>query len=634
MRSLPTLLVCVAVVLGGCSWWDEMVVRSQSPDEQEPSQPSVRLVGDLAVPFGMFPIKVEAVGLVTGLRGTGSDPQPSPQRQVLLADMRARGVENPNAVLASPDTAMVLVRGMLRPGIQKGDRFDLEVRVPSRSETTSLRGGWLLPTELTELAVLDSRIHSGHVLAKATGPVMVDPSAEGEEDRVMMSRGRILGGGVALKSRPLGLVLKPGSQSVLNSAQIETAVNKRFYGTFRGTRVGVAKAKTDEYVELRVHPRYDENIERYVQVVRSIALRSSEAKRQKRLALLEKQLLDPISTSRAASQLEAIGLQSVEVLRKGIASKDPEVAFRAAEALAYLDQREAAEPLARVAREQPAFRVFALAALSGMDDLVAADQLRELLNGTSAETRYGAFRALWAMRRSDPTVMGEQLGGQFSYHVLDTAGSPMIHVTRSQRPEIVLFGKDQCLRPPFVLEAGNQIMVVGTESGEVAVSKFAVNAMDQKRVVSNRVDDVIRAIVDLEGTYPDVVQALQEARDKGSLVSRFEVDALPEAGRSYDRVADAPSDSEQSTSGTPSPKGLLPEWFTSLGGADSGSESGSQDKSTRNAQKCADSENGQHPVKAFFARMVGREQAREEEAEAIASQDHRPEMEVAEPARP
>jgi len=633
MRPLPILLVCVAAAFGGCSWWDEMVVRSQSPDEEEPSQPDVRLVGDLAVPFGMFPVEVQAVGLVTGLRGTGSDPQPSHQREALIADMRARGVENPNAVLASPDTAIVLVRGLLRPGIQKGDPFDLEVRVPSASETTSLRGGWLLPTELRELAVLD-RVRSGHVLAKAAGPIMVDPSAEGKENHVRMSRGRILGGGVALKSRPLGLVLKPERQSVLHSARIETAVNKRFYSTFRGARMGVAKAMTHEYVELRVHPRYEDNIERYVQVVRSIAVRTSEAKRQKQLALLEEQLLDPISSSRAAWQLEAIGHESVDVLRKGIASENPEVRFHAAEALAYLDQREAAEPLGQIARQQPAFRVFALAALSGMDDLAAADQLRELLNGSSAETRYGAFRALWAMRRTDPSVTGESLGGQFSYHVLDTAGAPMIHVTRSQRPEIVLFGKDQRLAPPFALEAGNQIMVVSTDAGEVAVSRFTVNAMDQKRIVSSRVDDVIRAIVELEGTYPDIVQALQEARDKGALVSRFEVDALPEAGRSYDRVADAPPESEEPTGEEPFLKDPFLDWLVTRGGSDDRPESGSADESTRNAQNRTDSEKGRHPVKAFFARMVGRKVASEDEAEAIASQDLPAEMELAEAARP
>ena len=48
---------------------------------------------------------------------------------------------------------------------------------------------------------------------------------------------------------------------------------------------------------------------------------------------------------------------------------------------------------------------------------------------------------------------------------------------------------------------------------------------------------MIRAIVELGGTYPDVVQALQQAKADGALVSRFEVDALPQPGRQYDRDA-------------------------------------------------------------------------------------------------
>jgi hypothetical protein len=47
--------------------------------------------------------------------------------------------------------------------------------------------------------------------------------------------------------------------------------------------------------------------------------------------------------------------------------------------------------------------------------------------------------------------------------------------------------------------------------------------------------------VELGGTYPDVVQALQEAKTTGCLEGRFEVDALPEAGRSYE----APVEGEQ-----------------------------------------------------------------------------------------
>lgn len=618
MRSLPTVLLCGAVALGGCSWWDRVVVRSQSPDEGEIEQRSARLVGDLAVPFGMFPVEVEYVSLVTGLRGTGSDPKPSPQRQVLLSQMQTLGVESPNAALASPDTAMVLVRGVLPPGIQKGDRFDVEVRIPSHSETTSLRGGWLLDTELRELAVLNSQIHGGHVLARASGPVMVDPAAAAKNDRVMMSRGRILGGGVALKSRPLALVLKPEHQSVLNSARVETAVNKRFHGVYRGSKVGVAKAKTDEYIELSVHPKYRHNLQRYVQVVRAIALRESETGRQKRLDRLERQLLDPISSSRAALQLEAIGGQAVGVLRKGIESRDQEVRFYSAEALAYLDRREAAEPLAEAARQVPAFRAFALAALSSMDGLTAADHLAELLNGSSAETRYGAFRALWAMDRGDSRVGGEDLGGQFSYHVLDTSGPPMIHVTRSRRPEIVLFGADQRLHTPLAAEAGNQIMIVSTEPNEIAVSRFAVGEMDQKRVVSSRVDDVIRAIVELGGTYPDVVQALQEAKQKGALSSRLEVDALPQAGRTYERLADdlpseghedAPPNGREPDSPGERParaNSPLPELFARAEGDGTTPERGSREKSAKNAPKPSDSDNRQHPLKTFFAKMAGR----------------------------
>ena len=91
----------------------------------------------------------------------------------------------------------------------------------------------------------------------------------------------------------------------------------------------------------------------------------------------------------------------------------------------------------------------------------------------------------------------------------------MVHVTRSRRPEVVLFGKDQRFLTPLAVNAGNQILVTSPASDEIAVSKFAANEPDQKRIVSTRVDDVIRAIVELGGTYPDVVQALQEAKAAG-----------------------------------------------------------------------------------------------------------------------
>jgi hypothetical protein len=264
---------------------------------------------------------------------------------------------------------------------------------------------------------------------------------------------------------------------------------------------------------------------------------------------LEQQLSDPLTAANAAIRLEAIGDDEAKsILNKGTTSTDPEVRFYAAEALAYLDDTAAVAALADVARDEPAFRVNALAALSAMDDAIAYDALRTLLESKSAETRYGAFRALWAMNESDPLTRGTWLGEQFSLHVLDVPGPPMVHATRSFRPEIVLFGKEHRFQLPMMLDAGKSILVNG-QGDQVTISRFAPGAEPEQRVVSTDVAEVIRTLVELGGTYPDVVQALHQAKSDGALASRFEIDALPEAGRPYERgPARAPLDDAPTTS--------------------------------------------------------------------------------------
>ena len=530
MRRVISLLV-VLFLVAGCSLWFNHKKGQSLLEPVETKTP--RLVGDLAVSYGLHPITVEAIGLVTGLNGTGSDPLPSPERQFLMAEMQRRGVQNPNRVLASKNTALVMVRGYLRPGIQKGESFDVEVRVPSRSETTSLRGGTLLEVPLREMMVLRGALREGHVLAKAAGPVLVDPSADLEKDPVYATRGRILGGGIADRSRTLGLVLKPDHQSVMNSARIETAINRRFYVIRQGVQEGVAKAKTNEYVEVRLHPRYKNNISRYMAVVRSIPLRDTEQERIQRLRDLETELLNPATSEQASLQLEAIGQPAVETLQKGLSHADPAVRFYSAEALAYLDCPDAAAVLGEIARNEPAFRVYALAALSTLNDLETVEILRELLASSSAETRYGAFRALIELNPNDSAVVGEKLNDQFWYHVVRVGGPPMVHVTRNRRAEVVLFGSEITVKSPFAIDAGHRIIVTSQEPGKVTVAKFAVNDADQKRFVSNKLDEIIRAVAELGGTYPDVVQMLQEAKAAGVLEARFEVEAVPETGRKY-----------------------------------------------------------------------------------------------------
>jgi hypothetical protein len=202
-----------------------------------------------------------------------------------------------------------------------------------------------------------------------------------------------------------------------------------------------------------------------------------------------------------------------------------------------------------------------------MDDVIAYDALRSLFDSQSAETRYGAFRAMWAMNEFDPLVRGESLEGQFTLHILDVGGPPMIHVTRSYRPEVVLFGKDQRFQLPLMLDAGSKFLVNGLSGDKITVSRFLPGSEPEQRVVSTRVDEVIRAIVDLGGTYPDVVQALQQAKHDGAMASRFRVDALPETGRSFarrDKTDDeAPNDVKESA--VPEVASPLPNLFSRKG---------------------------------------------------------------------
>lgn len=537
-RRAAPLLCAAAMLWCGCSG---PILRPQSPEASLdlPPMPEVKYVSSQTHPFGMNFVKLEAVSLVTGLAGTGSDPAPTPQRAALLAEMNRRGVDNPNEVLASSNTSMVLVRAFLRPGMQEGERFDVEVRTPTQSETSSIRDGWLLPTRLTELAVAsDQQIHEGQVMGVTEGAILVDPSADPKKDAALATRGRILGGGVVTKTRPLGLVVNNQYKSVRETQRISLAINRRFSTFINGRKQGVATPKTDEFIDLVIHPRYKDNVSRYMELIGNLAIDETPRDRQDRLQFLEHQLNDPLTAATASIRLEAIGDdQAKEILRHGVVSTDPETRFYAAEALAYLDDTAAVQPLAEVALHEPAFRVNALAALSAMDDVMAYDALRSLLEVRSAETRYGAFRALWAMNDHDPFVQGEKLGGQFHYHVLDVPGPDMVHVTRSHLPEVSLFGKDQEFKLPMVLDAGRSIMVNGLSGGKITVSKFSAGTDPQQRVTSARVDDVVRAIVELGGTYPDVVQALQQAKNDGALMSRFEVDALPQPGRTYDRHA-------------------------------------------------------------------------------------------------
>jgi hypothetical protein len=215
----------------------EEVVVSNVKDALQGKEGHSRLVGDyITIRSGLQMYVIEGIGLVTGLNGTGSDPGP-PYREVLLDDMRRRKVPRPEQFLQSPDNALVLVRAYVPPLIKKGDRIDIEVRVPDGSGTRSLRGGVLLDCTLTELAYAPGRgMLEGKVLAHAAGPIL---NADlGEDSTGEFLRGSIPGGGVYVGAdRDLSVQLLRDYANARMSTRISDRIGQRFFDYDRsGTR--------------------------------------------------------------------------------------------------------------------------------------------------------------------------------------------------------------------------------------------------------------------------------------------------------------------------------------------------------------------------------------------------------------
>ncbi|HWE34974.1 MAG TPA: flagellar basal body P-ring protein FlgI [Isosphaeraceae bacterium] len=547
-------------------------------------------VSDLAFVATSQEVPVEGVGLVMNLDGTGSDPAPDIHRKKLVDEMRKARVDRPDLWLANGQTSLVLVRTKIPPGIGPADGLDVEVVLPPGSKTTSLAGGWLIQARLTEVGIdKQGNEREGRYLAWAMGPVMTGTKDKPDD----LKSGRILGGGHVKKEIPYLLLIKPQHQSGRTAALLEAIVRKRFNQHQGHERVGMATAKSDKHLELRVPRVYHQNQSRYFQVVRLLPVAETpdlDAERRKRWG---KELLDPKTAGVAALKLEGLGTETIPELKAALTSPDAQVRFFAAEALAYLGDESCVPELARTAVEREEFRAYALSALATVDEPVATIQLRKLMDQPDPKVRYGAFNAL---RRQDPTdgFLGRvrlaedepepqadnpmamplppvrsrnRAPDPFALYIVDSDGPPMVHVSRARRPEIVVFGRGQRLATPLVL-GGSGTFLINADLGDeqLQLSRIGTGGAgrgDRKVAVPPDLGEVIRQLARLDATYPEIVALLTQAQRQANLPGPLIVDATPlpdpkyteaqlagkDAGKKDDAVQRAKADAPQGRRG-------------------------------------------------------------------------------------
>ena len=528
-------------------------------------------IGDLAKVPPVGEIKVEGVGLVIGLDGTGSDPAPSAWRTKLLDRMRKDQLQHADKWLASPTTSLVLVRGKIPAGITTEDRLDVEVVLDPASTTSDLSGGQLVKTDLyrVEYGSKGEVLPQGQLMATVYGSVLTGDGDEPES----LKAGRVLGGASVKKDIPYYLLINEKRKSARTADLIQRVVNTRFSGKDGIDREGMANAQTDQFLFLSVPHNYHHNQYRYFQVVENLPIVDSPALRVARLEKWGKDLLDPKTAGAAAIRLEGLGPNASETLKAGIGNPHPQVRFFAAEALAYLGNEAGVDVLADAVRNRPEFRPFALAALAAMDQPASSMRLRELMADADPTVRYGAFNSLRVVDRTDPFLGRVRVredepepqpedgdafavriaaprrrkprrADPFELYVVDCEGPPLVHVANTRRCEIVIFGKGQKLLTPAVLGTGSiQINAAdGDDHAQISrIGSEVVDGPDQKVTTGLELAQVVREAANLGATYPEILALLQAAEVQRNLPEvaggkALVVDALPAVLPAYEEA--------------------------------------------------------------------------------------------------
>ena len=526
---LGVLALLMLGVTAGCV---DKIRRGQSPDNSLlnlSDESDTKFIGRVCGVRGLRPTQVEGIGLAVGLEGTGSEPAPSGQKDYLVRDLRtSKLTENAKAAIASKNTAMVLVRGWIPPAARKGDPIDLEVIVPPRSETESLKYGQLLKTDLRPFAPLGRSVKLGKVMGKAKGPILVNSVFESSTDKQAETKGVILGGGTIGFDRELSLVVNTEDSTVKLTRAIAHAINQR-YSTYSGNSLEeTANPVTDRVVELVVPNEYEYNIGRFVQSLQAMAYGESNSERVARLKDLERRISEPTTSRRAAIELEAIGKDGLTTLKQAMQHPDFEVRFYVSESLAYMGESDGINVLKIAAESEPAFRWHALTALASLDNAESKAALKWLLDVESAVTRYGAFKALKACCPDDPKIRGTLLSDEFYFHYIPSDASSMIHFARSRRPEIVVFGNDRVAEDFIFVQAGLTVRAIDRD--RVRVIRYDPVEGEIRLTCSSSITELIKTLTRFNIDYATLLELCQEADGSGTLNSRLVVDAAPRIG--------------------------------------------------------------------------------------------------------
>lgn len=542
------LLVACAALAAGCD---------SGPREIRPTPPTVvrdvpsvlrGTIGAEATLNGIEPIIVSGLGLVVGLNGTGGGPLPVNIQATMERELARGGIgkggplesgplagKSPREVLRDPNTAVVIVQGVIAPGSPKGAQFDVLVRAAGTS-VTSLEGGQLWTTELRLGPPSVFGSVRTRVIGDARGAVFINPFAEPglqTNDPLARTVGRVLGGGRV--TDPLGLELRLDNPSATRARAVVAAINGQFPEQ-RGDTEPAARGINQQSIELRVPRRYRDTPDEFLQLLRFTQV-DQQYPQEFAKRYVDELVKQPELATELSWCLQALGKPAIPFLVPLYDHPEFRPRMAALRAGARLGDQRTVPHLRELASSgPPSLRASAIALLGGLPpDPPVNEAIRTLLGAPELDVRVAAYEAL--AERRDVAVVRTLIaveGRQKFYIDIVDAPEPMVYITQQGEPRIVLFGGDRALQRPMLVSAWSDRLLMSSDgpkspvrlryedyrTGRVTVAEAPATVAELVGYLARRPtpEDPTPG---LDMTYSEVVGALYEIQKQGGIEGAF-----------------------------------------------------------------------------------------------------------------
>ena len=451
---LVLALGLLLVWLGGCEG-----PQKTGDDMKKPGAGVLETtLGKFAEFYQLETVNVEAFALVGNLHGTGSSEcEPEVRAKLVKYIMKQLKTNNPkeaNVLIKSLNTAVVYIRGVIPPIALKGDTFDLQVFPLAGTQTSSLQGGRLFTSNLTQSA------DAGYskTIALGSGPIFVNKvsGGGGQADGYF-----VLGGGKVLYDAAVSLVLNEANYYSANA--VRNRVNERF-------GPGIANAVSAVEVRLAIPPKYKNNKDKFLNMISQLYLGTNPRLMQKRIDKLVKNIEKKEDKTPSEIALESIGNACLPSVAPLLESQDEAIRFHAARCMLNMDDSRGLDELRKILRDRKSeYRVAAVHAIGeGADRNDTVRSLNTVLNDDNYDVRFAAYENMRDLNVF--AISRKMIGGNFVLETVAIPGTRSVYVTRTGTPKIVLFAVPlDCSEEVFAKSEDGSVVVNG-ESGKKFIS--------------------------------------------------------------------------------------------------------------------------------------------------------------------